>query len=108
MQQAQRVDGLLSGDFGSRHAGKIAPDSSYFLWRLRHNTARPDIVGTDQPQPVDPLRVGQVCRAGRFGVHEAPRGAPWINWRVWATRFATSFRDAPLGVGPLAPSPRAP
>jgi hypothetical protein len=32
-------------------------------WRLRHNTARPDILGTDQPQPVDPLRVGQVCWA---------------------------------------------
>jgi len=28
------------------------------LWCLRHNTARPDIVGPDQPQAVDPLGVG--------------------------------------------------
>ena len=27
------------------------------LWRLRHNTARPDVVGADQPQPVDALTV---------------------------------------------------
>jgi hypothetical protein len=31
--------------------------------------ARPDIVGTDQPQPVDPLGVGQVCRGWRLGIH---------------------------------------
>jgi hypothetical protein len=30
------------------------------LWRLRHNTARSDIVGADQPQPIDPLGVGEV------------------------------------------------
>ncbi|HEX3116886.1 MAG TPA: DUF6471 domain-containing protein [Bradyrhizobium sp.] len=34
--------------------------------------ARPDIVGTDQPQPVDPLRVGEVSRARRLAVHAAP------------------------------------
>jgi len=27
-------------------------------WRLRHDTARPDIVGPDQPQAVDPLGIG--------------------------------------------------
>jgi hypothetical protein len=30
------------------------------LWRLRHNTARPDIVRADQPQPVDALGVGEM------------------------------------------------
>jgi len=29
------------------------------LWRLRHNTARPNILAAYQPQPVDPLLVGQ-------------------------------------------------
>jgi hypothetical protein len=50
----------------------MAVDRSIVLWRLRHNTARPDIVAADQPQPVDPLRVGQLRCAGRFGVHAAP------------------------------------
>ena len=49
--------------------------------------ARPDMVGTDQPQPVDALRVGQMSGAGRSSVHAVPREAAWINWRVWATRF---------------------
>ena len=40
--------------------------------RPRFKTARPDIVAADQPQPVDPLGVGEVCRAGRSGVHAAP------------------------------------
>jgi hypothetical protein len=29
------------------------------LWRLRHNTARSDVLAADQPQPVDPLFVSQ-------------------------------------------------
>ena len=38
------------------------PRRSKILWRLRHNTARPNIVRADQPQPVDPLGVGQFSR----------------------------------------------
>jgi len=30
------------------------------LWHLRHNTVRPDAIGTDQPQPVDALGVGEI------------------------------------------------
>src|SRR2546430_12625527 len=55
---------------------------SKFLWRLRHNTARPDIVGADQPQPVDALFVGQVCCTWRSSVHAAPAAA-WINLKEW-------------------------
>ena len=29
------------------------------LWRLRHNTARPDILAADEAQPVEPLLGGQ-------------------------------------------------
>jgi hypothetical protein len=54
---------LFGCDFGSGHPGKIGAGRSNRLWRLRHNTARPDIVGTDQPQPVDALVVGEVCCA---------------------------------------------
>src|ERR1700676_2215495 len=53
-------------------AGDVGRAVSNYLWRLRHNTARPDIVGTDQPQPVDALGVGEVCRGWRFGVHASP------------------------------------
>jgi hypothetical protein len=28
-------------------------------WRLRHNTARPDILAADEAEPIDPLLVGQ-------------------------------------------------
>src|SRR5260370_12310266 len=52
------------------------------LWRLRHNTARPDIVTADQPQPVDALLVGQVRCTWRSSVHAAPAAA-WINLREW-------------------------
>src|ERR1700746_3117989 len=30
------------------------------LWHWRHNTVRPDAIGTDQPQPVDALGVGEI------------------------------------------------
>jgi hypothetical protein len=30
------------------------------LWRLRHNTARPDILAADEAQPVEALFVGEV------------------------------------------------
>jgi hypothetical protein len=46
------------------------------LWRLRHNTARPDIVGADQPQPIDPLGVGEVGRVGDVAVvHDVSCGS---------------------------------
>src|SRR5579863_6260950 len=32
---------------------------SKFLWRLGHNTARPDILAADEPQPVEPLLIRQ-------------------------------------------------
>jgi hypothetical protein len=35
------------------------------LWRLRHNTARPDILGAYEPQPIEPLRIGQPDAASR-------------------------------------------
>jgi hypothetical protein len=42
----------------------------------RTKRARPDIVGPDQPQPVDPLGVGEVCRAGDVAVvHEVSCGS---------------------------------
>ena len=40
-------------------------------WHLRHHTARPDILGADQPQPVEPLGVGQFSLSVD-GVHEKP------------------------------------
>ena len=51
------------------------------LWRLRHNTARPDIVGADQPQPIDPLGLGEVGRVGDVAVvHDVSlRIAAWLN-----------------------------
>jgi hypothetical protein len=49
----------------------MGPNRSFGLWRLRHNTARPDIVGTYQPQPVDPLLVGEVCGVLGIAVHAA-------------------------------------
>ena len=42
------------------HAARAGPSD---MWRLRHNPVRPDVVRTDQPQPIDPLRVGQMGRA---------------------------------------------
>jgi hypothetical protein len=42
------------------------------LWRLRHNTARPDILAADKPQPVEPLLVGQPDRF-RTVAHAAPK-----------------------------------
>ena len=45
---------------GSGAAERVQrPPSDGGLWRLRHNTARPDIVGADQAQPIEPLLVGQ-------------------------------------------------
>jgi hypothetical protein len=39
------------------------------LWRLRHNTARTDIIGADQPETVEPFDVRELVRAV---VHAAP------------------------------------
>src|SRR5204863_7109255 len=67
--------------------GDMVGDSSNYLWRLRHNTARPDIVGADQPQPVDALFVGQVRCTWRSSVHAAPAAA-WINLKEWERGFS--------------------
>ena len=45
------------------------------LWRLRHNTARPDILAADEAQPVEALLVGEVD-AVRSLVHFAPWPCP--------------------------------
>jgi hypothetical protein len=41
------------------------------LWRLRHNTERPDILAADQAQPVEALLVGEVNVVRGF-VHSSP------------------------------------
>src|SRR5712691_6456919 len=66
----------------------------------RTKGARPDIVGADQPQPVDALFVGQVRCTWRSSVHAAPAAA-WINLKEWERGvFSRSFRDPPSGAGP--------
>src|SRR6266478_3593231 len=80
--------------------GDMGGDSSNYLWRLRHNTARPDIVGADQPQPVDALFVGQVRCTWRSSVHAAPAGSMDQPEGVGKGVFSPSFRDAPSGAGP--------
>jgi hypothetical protein len=35
------------------------------LWRLRHNTARPDVLAADEAQPVEALFVAEVNRGSR-------------------------------------------
>jgi hypothetical protein len=42
-----------------------SPRKDSFLWRLRHNTARADIVAADQAQPVEALVVGQSDAVGQ-------------------------------------------
>ncbi len=66
------------------------------LWRKRHKPARPDIVRTDQPQPVDTLLVGQVCCSWRSSVHAAPRGSMDQPEGV-GKGVAFVIRDAPIG-----------
>jgi len=41
------------------------------LWRLRHNTAWPDVLAADEAQPVEALLVGEVDAMCRF-VHFTP------------------------------------
>ena len=43
------------------------------LWRLRHNTARPHIVATDETQPIEPLLVAEPHAVALVG-HTAPPG----------------------------------
>ena len=43
------------------------------LWRLRHNTARPDILAADEAQPIEALLVGEVD-----AVHRLVHFAPWL------------------------------
>jgi hypothetical protein len=42
------------------------------LWRLRHNTARPDILAADETQPVEPLCVGESDAGVEFARHATP------------------------------------
>jgi hypothetical protein len=48
---------------------------SKYLWRLGHNTARPDILAANEAQPVEALLVGEVDVV-RTLVHSAPRPCP--------------------------------
>ena len=65
----------------------------------RTKGARPDIVGADQPQPVDALFVGQVRCTWRSSVHAAPAAA-WINLKEWGRGFSPRhFRDPPSSAG---------
>jgi len=41
-------------------------------WRLRHNTARSDVVAAKKPQPVEPLRVGQPNLDALVARHASP------------------------------------
>ena len=54
MMQVEAVLQMLQPGFS------VAAIAAKRRWRLRHNTARPDIVTADQAQPVDPLGVGEV------------------------------------------------
>jgi hypothetical protein len=54
---------LQKPEFGGGFSGR--------LWRLRHNTARPDILATDEAQPVDALVVGETD-AMRYFIHRIP------------------------------------
>jgi hypothetical protein len=45
---------------------------SKFLWRLGHNTARPDILAADEAEPIDPLLIRQ-SDGFRFLAHFAPK-----------------------------------
>src|SRR5450755_2204848 len=71
----------------------------------RTKGARPDIVRTDQPQPVDPLLVGEVCGVGCSDVHAAlpaqfrpTGGCDQLVLNAWTP--LPPFRDAPSGAGP--------
>src|SRR6266480_6741168 len=74
-------------------------NSSNYLWRLRHNTARPDIVGADQLQPVDALLVAQVRCTWRSSVHATPAAA-WINLKEWGRGFLPVIPGSAVGRGP--------
>jgi hypothetical protein len=69
---------------------KVAPHP---LWRLRHNTARPDILAAEQPQPVEPLAVGQ---AKMCGVRQCSDPGPRIGavWRLAALAATGDVADA--------------
>jgi hypothetical protein len=44
------------------------------LWRLRHNTARPDVLAANEPQPIEPLLIGQADAVPAFAhAHAGPR-----------------------------------
>jgi hypothetical protein len=75
----------------------------HFLWRLRHNTARPDILAANEPQPVDALLVGET--EGFCGVVHVR--LPWVESPivigpcagriprpVMGTQFSADFREA--------------
>src|SRR5258705_13179062 len=72
----------------------------------RTKGARPDIVTADQPQPVDPLRLGEMCRAGCSDVHACPRRPAWINLREWGRGTFASGAPRNDGQGRL-PHPLA-
>jgi hypothetical protein len=63
--------------------------------RLRHNTARPHILGADEAQPVEPLRVGEPGIL--FARHDGPPGVFLMfsfcskRWNLYpSSRYARS------------------
>src|SRR5438874_10550956 len=89
--------------------GDLGGDRSNYLWRLRHNTARPDIVTADQPQPIDTLSIIQVRRNRYRLIHALPSrtvdqpwsaGYPVIPGR-WACPCCLPDPDPILKSGPV-------
>jgi len=62
------------------------------LWRLRHNTARPNVLTTDQPQPVEALLVGEVDAVHRL-VHVCPQASVASVARMREAKFGVCHPD---------------
>ena len=77
------------------------------LWRLRHNTARPDIVATNEAQPIEPLLVAEPHCAVLCGLHLLMlsyrlRKCSFFVLRAhgrWVKRREPSAADLPLCPG---------
>ena len=86
--------------------GKVSATKLERLWRLRHNTARSDILAPDQPQPVEPLFIRQddaaptlaichalppeaanIAQAGVFHNRLQPMKRSWLSRQVCGADF---------------------